>query len=342
MRSRHQRLLATTFSLALGLLTGQASAQRIVLVRPSSSDPALLSAFAHLQGELKVHAFEVVLIDTTDETSPNDLERAAAREGAVAAISLLRSHDAASADIWVSDRATGKISRRSITTPQRPEGPNLLAVRAVDLLRASLRELEPDATLPPDIVGAAPERAPERVRDWARTDASHRSLSLTGGALVQAPVTGFGPAVGPLLAVGYAPTAAFGLRLELQGPLWGSRYVTDNASATLLQQQLLAEARLRLWHLGDFSCSASAGAGASHLTARGEATTPYAPAEASSWTALAGLGLGAEWRLARVATLSLRGRSFVLVPKPVVQVGADRVSYGRPLLQLAGGLDVAF
>jgi hypothetical protein len=184
--------------------------------------------------------------------------------------------------------------------------------------------------------------APERVRDWASTNASLRSLSLTGGALVQAPVTGFGVAVGPLLAVGYAPTAAVTLRLELQGPLWGSRYVTDNASATLLQQQLLAEARFRLWHLGDFSCSASAAGGANHLTARGEATTPYAPSQASSWTALAGFGLGAEWRLARVATLSLRARSFVLAPKPVVHVGADQVAYGRPLLQLAGGLDVAF
>ena len=342
MRRGRHRVLATTFALALALSSEQAWAQRIVLVRPSSSDPALLSAFAHLQGELKVHDFEVVLVDTTGETSPSDLERAAAQQGAVAAISLLRSHDAASADIWVSDRATGKISRRSITTPPRPEGPNLLAVRAVDLLRASLRELEPEATLPPDIVGAAPATAPEHVRDWASADATRRSLSLSGGALVQAPVTGFGLAVGPLLAVGYAPTAAVTLRLELQGPLWGSRYVTDNASATLLQQQLLAEARLRLWHLGDFSCSASAAGGASHLTARGEATAPYAPSEASSWTALGGLGLGAEWRLARVTTLSLRGRSFVFAPKPVVQVGADHVTYGRPLLQLAGGLDVAF
>ena len=339
---RRPHVLATTFALALTLLSRQALAQRIVLVRPSSSDPALLSAFAHLQGELRVHDFEVVLVDTSAETSPSDLEHAAAKEGAVAAISLLRSHDTASADIWVSDRATGKISRRSITTPPRPEGPSLLAVRAVDLLRASLRELEPETTLPPDIVGAAPGTAPERVRDWASADASRRSFSLTGGALVQAPITGFGVAVGPLLAVGYAPTAALTLRLELQGPLWGSRYATDNASATLLQQQLLAEARLRLWHVGDFGCSASAAGGASHLMARGEATTPYAPSQASSWTALAGLGLGVHWRLARVATLSLHGRSLVLAPKPVVHVGADHVAYGRPLLQLAGGLDVAF
>jgi hypothetical protein len=295
-----------------------------------------------LQGELKVHDFEVVVVDTATETTPSDLERAAAHEGAVAAISLQRSYDAASADIWISDRATGKISRRTITTPPRPEGPSLLAVRAVDLLRASLRELEPEATLPPDIVGAAPAAAPEHVRDWASADSTPRSFALTAGALVQAPATGFGVAVGPLLAIGYSPTPALSLRVELQGPLWGARYVTDNASATLLQQQLIAEARLRLWHLGDVACSAAVAGGASHLTARGEATTPYAPSEASSWTALAGLGLGAEWRLARVATLSLRGRSFVLAPKPVVHVGPDHVTYGRPLFQLAGGLDVAF
>jgi len=327
-------------ALALTLLSSVALAQRIVLLRPGSSDAALLSAFAHLQGELRAHDFEVVVVDTSGDATPDVLERAAEREGAVAAISLLRSSDVATADIWVSDRVTGKTSRRTVTTPPRPEGPSLLAVRAVDLLRASLREYGPQAKPPPDVVGAAPARAPARVLDWAEKTDEQRFV-LEAGVAVQVSPSDFSPGYGPALGLGYDLGQRLALRLTLQGPLWGSRY-DGEASARLLQEQLMAELGWRFATAGALSFAAGAAVGAEHVSVQGEATAPYEPEGDSAWTALGGVGLGAHWRLARAAALSLRARALALAPEPVVQVGADRVSFGRPLLQLAGGLDVSF
>jgi len=337
------RTVAFCAGLAITLAAAAAFAQRIVLLRPGSSDPALLSAFAHLQGELTVHAFEVVVVDTGSSTAaPDDLEQAAEQEDAVAAVSLLRSKDAASADIWISDRVTGKISRRTITTSPGPEGPSVLAVRAVDLLRASLREFGPASKPPTDIVGADRSRAPARVLDWAAPEASAPAFTLEAGATLQASPSGFAPAYGPSIALGHDPSPHLALRLLFQGPLWGARYVTEGASATMVQEQIMAEIGWRFWSGDALSFMAMAGAGAHHLAVQGEATLPYEAKSDAAWTGIAGVGLGADWRFAPQAAFSLRARSLGLAPRPVVNVGADRVGFGRPLLQVAGGLHVSF
>jgi hypothetical protein len=326
------------------LLATHAFAQRIVLLRPTSSDPAILSAFAHLQGELTVHDFEVVVIDSNSGATADALEQVAEREGAVAAISLLRSRDVATADIWVSDRVTGKTSRRTISTPPNSEGPSVLAVRAVDLLRASLREYGPSPKPPLDVIGAAPSGAPAHVLDWAEAAAAPAPtrFALEAGVAMQTAPSGFRPAYGPSIAVGYDPARTLALRLVFQGPLWGARYTTENASAMLLQEQLMAEVRWRFLDRSALSCAALGVVGVHHLSVQGEATAPYDPKRDAAWTGLAGVGLATEWRFAPGAALSLRARCLALAPKPVVNVGADQVDFGRPLFQMTGGLDVSF
>jgi hypothetical protein len=340
MIRRRSRAVAFCVGLAITVAAGAAFAQRIVLLRPGSSDPTLLSAFAHLQGELAVHGFDVVVVDAP-AAAPDDLDRAAEHEDAVAAISLLRSKDAATADIWISDRVTGKISRRTIGTAPGPEGPSVLAVRAVDLLRASLREFGPASKPPADVVGADQARAPARMLDWAAPE-SAPSLTLEAGVVAQASPSGFSPAYGPFIALSHDPSRHLVLRLLFQGPLWGARYATDGASAALVQEQLMAEIGWRFWAGKALSCSMMAGAGAHHLAVQGTAALPYQPESDSAWTALGSVGLGAEWRFAALATLSLRARSLALAPRPAVEVGADRIGFGRPLLQVVGGLDVSF
>src|SRR5689334_2649219 len=112
---RPPRALALGLALVLTLWSALASAQRVVLLRPKTADPALLQAFGRLQGELAVHDFEVIVVDAdTDAPSPADLARAAEQAHAVSAVSLLRSQGLASADVWISDRVTGKTSMRTI------------------------------------------------------------------------------------------------------------------------------------------------------------------------------------------------------------------------------------
>jgi hypothetical protein len=342
MRLNGSRATAICVCLAITFAAAAAFAQRIVLLRPRSSDPVLLSAFAHLQGELTVHDFQVIVIDTSSgAAAPDDLEQAAEHEDAVAAVSLLRSKDTATADIWISDRVTGKISRRTVTTAPGPEGPNVLAVRAVDLLRASLREFGPASKPPRDIVGAE-SRAPTHVLDWAAPEAPRARFEIEAGVVAQATPYGFRPAYGPSIALGYDPAERLAVRLLFQGPLWGARYTTENASATMVQEQLMAELGWRFWSGDALSFTALGGAGVHHLAVQGKATAPYEPESDAAWSGLAGVGLGAELRLAPSAAFSLIARSLGLFPRPVVNVGADRVGFGRPVLQVAGGLDVSF
>jgi hypothetical protein len=336
------RAVAFCAGLAITLAAGSALAQRIVLVRPASSDPTLMSAFAHLQGELAVHGFEVALVDAPGNgASPDDLNRAAEHDDAVAAIALLRSKDAATADIWISDRVTGKISRRTISTAPGPESPNKLAVRAVDLLRASLREFSAASKPPADVVGADRTRAPARVLEWAAPP-SLPGFTLEAGVVAQASPSGFAPGYGPSIGLSYEPVPRLAIGLLFQVPLWGGRYVTEGATATLVQGQLMAELGWRFWTGDTLSCAALIDVGAHHLAVQGAAVAPYRPESDTAWTGLGGLGVGADWRFAAPAALSVRARSLVLVPRPVIDVGGDRIGFGRPLLQVAGGLDVSF
>lgn len=340
---RNASRFAWRAALCSALFASSAFGQRIVLVRPSSSDATILSAFAHLQGELAVHDFEIVVVDeNAGITGPDALERVAEEEHALAAVCLLRTRGSATADIWIGDRATGKTSRRTISTPQRSEAASVLAVRAVDLLRASLRELAPSEPLPSDIVGAAPASAPPKVLAWAAPPAARAGFALEAGAIAQTSAHGFALAYGPSIGFGYDAARELALRLVFQGPIWGGHYTTTNASAVLLQEQLFAEARLRFWEHAAFSYSALLALGAHHLSVRGEASAPYLARTDTAWTALGSVGLGAEWRFAPAAALSVRARALALAPEPEINVGPDHVGFGRPLLQINGGVDAAF
>ena len=114
-----------------------------------------------------MHGFEVEIQTSAEAISPEDLASRAESMGAVASVSFVRSAGITTADIKISDRVTGKTSIRTIATPVGSAGASLLALRAVELLRTSLREYWGKGSIPNDIVGAAPERASPTVTQWA-------------------------------------------------------------------------------------------------------------------------------------------------------------------------------
>ncbi len=339
----NRRVLAAGLALIVTLWSALASAQRIVLLRPKTADAALLQAFGRLKGELRVHDFEVIVVDADqDAPSPRDLADAAERVRAVATVSFLRSQGLASADVWISDRVTGKTSMRTIATSQRAEASAVLAVRAVDLLRASLREFGPGEPPPPDVVGANPDRAPEHVRVWATEPSLRRWWSLDAGVVVESTLSRLGSEYGPALALGCDPTERIALRLGFQGPLSGAHASHDDGSVTLRTQQLFAELGLRILSRAAWSLEASAALGAHHLDIRGAASPPYVGRADAAWTALAAVGLHLELRLTRGAALVLGERAVVLAPRPVVHFTDDAIAYGRPMLETASSLRVWF
>lgn len=339
---RRIRLRALCLALSLALWPALANAQRIVLLRPRTADPALLQAFGRLQGELTVHDFEVIVLDAEgDAPSPRELAKAAERVRAVATVSLIRTEGLASADVWISDRVTGKTSMRTIATSQRAEASSVLAIRAVDLLRASLREFGPGEP-PADVVGASPERAPEHVRRWATVPPPREPFSVDVGVVLQSTLSRLGSVYGPSLSLGYAVSERFGARVAFQGPLWGAHTSASGTELALRNQQIFAELGYRILSRAAWSVELTAAFGAHRLEVEGTSTPAYVGRVDSAWTALAGAGLGAEWRLSRRAAIVLGGRGLFLAPRPVVRFADAEVHYGRPALQAGVNLRVNF
>jgi hypothetical protein len=340
---RPSRALTIGLVICLTLWPVLASGQRIVLFRPKTPDPALLQAFGRLQGELAVHAFEVIVVDADDDTpSPADLAKAAEQAFAVGTISLLRSQGLASADVWISDRVTGKTSMRTIATAGRSEASSVLAIRAVDLLRASLREFGPGEPPPSDVVGAHPERSPKHVREWAAATTTRQHWSVNAGAVVQSTLSPLGNGYGPAVGLGYDASERLGFRLGFEGPLWGAKVSRQGSSLTLRNEQLFAGLGYRVVSRKGWAVELSVDLGAHHLQVQGTAAPPYVGRSNAAWTALAAGGLGFELWLTPAAALVLRGRAVFLAPRPVLRLETTEFPYGQPALQAGSSLRVCF
>ena len=339
LRSR----FALTVALSLFFVVVPASAQRIVLLRPATADVALLHAFGRLQGELRTYDFEVIVVDGSDVApSPRQLAKVAEGARAVATISLVRSEGLATADVWISDRVTGKTTMRTIATSESREASSVLAVRAVDLLRTSLREFPQGERPPPDVVGAAPDQAPPHVREWAAVKPVRHRWSVEVGITVQSTLSNLGAVFGPCVSLGYNPAEQVGIAVGFQGPLSGARAGGNGASTSLSNEQVFAELRYRPIVRPSWAAGVTGAIGAHHLSVDGTARLPYVGRSDSAWTALLAAGPAFELRILGGASLIVFGRAVLLAPRPVVHVVERAIAYGRPALQAGGSLRADF
>jgi hypothetical protein len=191
-------------------------APRIILIAPTSDDRISL----RLQAELRALHFDVPEIEVApDPPSRAQLEDAARRNEAVAAVRIVPSKTGV--EVWIVDRITGKtVLREMVTTAGGAASRDAtIALRVVELLRASLMEL--DAARPPQGDMEPPPlirelMAPPRVTPPAAAPTATLappappafSIEL-GPAAVLSP-GGFGPSGGVSAAVYYHPAEPFG------------------------------------------------------------------------------------------------------------------------------------
>jgi hypothetical protein len=155
-------------SLALAATARAESSRRVVLVVPEASGPLATEVLSRVRGELQAARFEVeseVVGNSGDRRGT--VERALRKADALVAFGIFFSSGAA--EIWVSDAASG----RSVvqTLPLGAAAPDrraaVLAVKAVDLLKATLAEVwvsAPSATAPsasPPPPSPPPRASPE-------------------------------------------------------------------------------------------------------------------------------------------------------------------------------------
>jgi hypothetical protein len=317
-------------------IAGVAAAEPVVLVSPQQEDPMLIDAFHRLEAELRIHHFDTLLVTTDLEAAgAPSLSRVAEQHHALAAIALSRRAGQTTLDLWLVDRTSGESQLRTLEAGQGTDAASLIAVRAVDLLRASLGEFDPDRpATPADEQPSEPEPAPQL------TAPSDVALWLYVEGCMLRPGADFGSSFGPALALMYRATPWFHVGLSLAVPLSAMTIDTSSGSASVHQQLASAELRLPILRAGAFAAGPLVALGAYFLQASGRATPPLMSVDDSVWSLLLSLGAQAEFRLLPRIALSLSVRAVFLAPRLGVQVDKDSVTIEQPALEAALGVAV--
>lgn len=311
---------------ALWCLAHSAWAQRVLVVEPPPDDVVLFEAFGRLRAELALHAFEVVVFESrARSSSPEELEAEAQAREAFAAIALQRHPSGTSADVCIVDRVTGKTVQRRLAIEGSPDGPTLLAIRAVDLLRVSLLELSSGQKPAADVLGVDRAPPPSQVRQFVHEE---RLFQVRSGAVTFAEPT-LGASLGVSLSVRVRPIPRLLLGLQLGGPAFGGEYSASSGSASVRQEYALVDAS---WNLASSTAGARwewgprVGVGVSHLEASGRVTPPLVARSDDVWGVALEAGGGVERFFNDTLSLALELTAFSSLPRPIIAVNDDQSS----------------
>ncbi len=307
----------------------------VVLLQPPAPSLFLKESLSRLEGELRAAGFRVVRITKGALESRVALERAVASSKAQAGIYLERVDDRARAEIWVSDTLTGKLSIRPLDAG---DSPAVLAVRAVELLRASLLELEPAST-PSDVAREPIERlvAPRNLRSLRSNVGVEASFVLALHPDVGA------VALAPALRAFVSSDSGLGARVSLVLPMMGASLEGELGLAELSSELFLAEfiytAPLSPW----FNLTAAVGLGGLHLQASGELEDPRRARSESLGSFVIAPSVGVVARMAEHFALTAEFSPTFLLPTLTIDMGSERLgTLGLPMLQASHGLLVSF
>jgi hypothetical protein len=339
-------LLAAT---GAGFAAAPAPLPRVVLVRPAAASASVTEALVRLRGELIGAGFDADVLDLPLGADVRaSLEKfappASASRSATALVAVVASADPGSAELWVIDRVTGKtvVRRVNAAASDPARVAEVLAVRAVELLRASFLELAitpaADATARPASAPAV-ERwatAPLEQRDWTwAIEAGGATAAAVGGPWnVFLPLARLERAFGPRLCV----------RVGFAGLGTAGAVATPNGSADLSQTIVLAETLVRFRRGQRVEPLISAGAGALRLDVDAHPTAPDQAVGGARWGAAGDLGVGVRVPLhGRRFELGAEAHAVFAQPFPTAQYfGHEVARVGRPTLlatmTLLGGL----
>jgi hypothetical protein len=331
-----RRLGAAALLLAAALAVearGRADAarSRVAIVRSSPGDRVLREASTRLRAELLGAGFDVIEVDRAPGDPRSGVEESAPDTPSFATVAMSRASNGAFADVWIGDHVTGKTVVRRVEVGPGPDATAVLAIRALELLRASL--LEVAATAPRSEPLLSP---PSDVADWiapalpaAPARPALRGNALGAGVLALHGLNGIGLAVGPTVAFSHGIGPSF-VGLTLADLLAGPELSTAAGSATVRQQL----AALTLGWASDpqpLGLHAWVGAGGFHLQAAGSAAAPYRGVNGDVTSFLCVAAAGGLARLGPRIAVTADVVAIFLDPRPVVVIaGSDAGSAGAP------------
>jgi hypothetical protein len=322
----------------------------VVLLRPTTSDEVTTEAMARVKGELKAAGFEVAVLPMSSDDAKRDLETAGRQLSPIAAFAIFvrpSAEGTSVAEIWVSDRIRQKtvIQNAILHETDRGRGSAILAVRAVELLKASLADFwTPSGTAKALAAGSATPR-PQPVTA-ARESADEPRAPFASGLGAGIGV-GFMESFGAM-AVTWAPDAmvsygwpqGFSLRASFVGLGPSVTLSAENGTAVVEQQLAMLEAVKTWWPRSALVPFVSAAAGAQHVHISGTAVAfGYRGHTPDNWSLLTTIGVGVGVPLVSMLSLVLQARGVAAWPPTSVQIVPNEVgSVGTPSLFMDGGL----
>jgi hypothetical protein len=303
----------------------------VALVRSSSSDRVLREARTRLRAELLDAGFEVIEVDRTPGDPRSEVEDAAPSSSSFATIAMSRAANGAFADVWISDHVTGKTVVRRLEVGAGPNATAVLAIRALELLRASL--LEVAAKGPPS---QPPMSAPNDVMKWIEPALAPvpagpllRGSALGFGALALHGLRGIGLAVGPTASISYG-VGPWYARVTFAGPLVGPELSTAAGRATI-RQMFAALAVGWASEPKPLGVYAWVGVGGFDLHSDGSAVSPNRGTSGGVASFLSTAGIGGLARIGPRIALTADLAAVLLDPRPIVVIaGSDAGSAGAP------------
>jgi hypothetical protein len=306
------------------LAAGVVHAASVLLVRPANSPPVMDETLLRLKGELTSAGFEASIVDSAAGTAASSragLERLAAERGADAVVAIVGDVSPDSVEVWVIDKVTGKsVVRRMPFQPAAAQSSKTLAIRAMELLRASFLEIdlaavnrqnEPVAAPPPAVVHFVEmERLARRPEQWGIEVGGAAIMSLDGVGPALLPMVRFGGSLRPWF-IAQATHARLGTRPPLEGQA-GSAHVAQ--AYGLLGGSFRFRAGTHVHPFVELS------AGVLHTSVEGRAAAPNQSLAADQWSFLCDAGFGALVRLPDRFYLSLAAHVQLAEPYPAVRV----------------------
>lgn len=292
------------------------------------------------QLEAELISLGLVVVPSVPWTQGNDLaalEREARRLNVAAAI-WIGGVDASSAELVVVDRVTAKSLHKRLDVSDQATSElraRVLVARAIELLRASLRELQERDQLPPRAVEpsaalrALVEPSPARVR-------------VAAGSTLLASSGGVPASFGLWLAAQYRLRLPVALELGGAVPLGSTEITAAEGSAEVSTLLLNAAA---LWEplpaRSSFRPQVGLESGAAVVRMMGSGAAPLRDGSDTVVAAVALTRAGASILVSKSLRLRADARLGLSVPEVSV-LFAERVAatWGRPLLLLSAGLEL--
>jgi hypothetical protein len=334
----------------LGLLgpatAGAELTHRVVLLNPLVPEETTLEAITRVRGELSAAGFDVVPVQHRGGAEPRDeLESAARDVGALAAFAILGPETGDLAEILVLDRLRGKVIDQKMAidrrSPRRTAA--VLAVGAVELLKASLAEFWLSPAQPPPVRHVETPPPLAREPPPLPVPSPPPRVSVEAGVALLSHLGKMGTVGSPMLKVSYLASRYLTARVAVSSVGIGSR-IDAGAGSALIGEELGTIDAVFLWpHGSALRAIASAGMGAYHLRVQGIANGNNRALSGSSWSVALTPGLGAQAEIGPRLALTLEAQVLMALPPATVRIGPDEFGpAGDPSLVISAGITGIF